>query len=172
MSRAAIFETLVGVAVIAVAALFLGYAYDASGRSLGRGSYELDAVFGRVDGVTVGSEVRMAGVKIGAVSKARLDELTYEARLGLAINSDIEVPDDSIAKIVSDGLIGGAIVSIEPGASETMLAAGGQIIQTQGAVDLLGLAVQAFTAPKAGDVDAGSASADGMDSLPDLEDIE
>lgn len=146
MNKAASFETIVGALVLLVAGAFLVYAYNASGADLARGAYRIDAVFGRVDGVTVGSEVRVAGVKVGSVSKNALDPETYEARLQLSVARDVKIPDDSIAKIVTDGVLGGAHVAIEPGASETMLAEGGAITMTQGSVDLLGIAVQAFTA--------------------------
>lgn len=145
MSRAGFFETVVGVFVIVVAAAFMVYAYGASGKALGRNTYELEAVFGRVDGVTVGSDVRIAGVKVGTVAANRLDLQTYEANVALAINKGITVPEDSVAKVVSDGLLGGAHIAIEPGAAEEMLRAGDKITITQGSVDLLGLAVQAFT---------------------------
>ena len=118
MNRAGFFETFVGLIVVAAAAAFLVYAYSVSGRDLTRGGYELSAVFGRVDGVAVGSEVRIAGVKVGAVSAQALDRSTYEARLTLAIAGDVPVPEDSVAKIVSDGVLGGAHVAIEPGAAE------------------------------------------------------
>jgi phospholipid/cholesterol/gamma-HCH transport system substrate-binding protein len=143
--KAGAFETIVGAFVILVASAFLLYAYQASGRSA-RGSYELAAVFGRIDGISVGSEVRIAGVKVGAVSANNLDPATYEARVKMQIDKQVKVPDDSLAKIVSDGLLGGAFISIEPGASEAMLSEGANITRTQGSVDLLGLAVEAFTA--------------------------
>lgn len=145
MSRAGFFETIVGVVVIAIAAGFLAYAYGASGKGVGRDHYRLGAVFGRVDGVTVGSEVRIAGVKVGSVSSNNLDPGTYEANVELAIDRDVGIPEDSIAKVVSDGLLGGAHISIEPGAAEEMLREGDKITITQGSVDLLGIAVQAFT---------------------------
>lgn len=145
MSRAGIFETVVGAGVIVVAALFMFYAYSQSGKDIARGAYSLNAVFGRVDGVTVGSEVRIAGIKVGNVAAYALDPRTYEARLRLSLSSEVKVPEDSVAKIVADGLIGGAHVSIEPGASDVMLAAGEQIVMTQGSVDLLGLAMRAFS---------------------------
>lgn len=145
MKGAGTFETAVGAVVIAVAALFLAYAYRASGENLERGAYRLSANFGRVDGVTVGADVRIAGVKIGTVVAPTLDTDTYEAKLSLLIARGVPVPEDSIAKIVTDGLLGGSHVSIEPGASDVMLADGESITITQGAVDLLGLAVEAFT---------------------------
>lgn len=151
MTRAGFFETVIGVLVVALAAAFLTYAYSVSGRDLERGAYELSAVFGKVDGISTGSEVRMAGVKVGTVRDADLDTKTYEARLKMAIAADVPVPEDSVAKIVSDGVLGGAHVSIEPGAAEEMLVAGDVITITRGSVDLLGLAVQAFTSNVSGD---------------------
>lgn len=145
MNRAAAFETVVGFVVIAVAALFMFYAYGVTGKDLGANQYRLDAVFGRIDGVTVGSEVRIAGVKVGSVSASRLDMNTYEANVRMSIDGEVTIPDDSIAKVVSDGLLGNAHISIEPGASLDMLGAGDKIAITQGSVDLLNLAVQNFT---------------------------
>ncbi|WP_425407831.1 outer membrane lipid asymmetry maintenance protein MlaD [Hyphococcus sp.] len=150
MSRAGFFETVVGVIVITVAVAFLVYAYGASGTALGKNSYELEAIFGRVDGVTIGSDVRIAGVKVGTVSANRLDQNTYEANVALAIDKGVGVPEDSVAKVVSDGILGGAHIAIEPGAAEEMLRAGDKITITQGSVDLLGLAVQAFTSQSGG----------------------
>ncbi|MCB2113419.1 MAG: outer membrane lipid asymmetry maintenance protein MlaD [Parvularculaceae bacterium] len=147
MSKGQLFESLVGVVVLAVAAAFLYYAYQTSGRAMTARTYSLNAVFGRVDGVSPGADVRISGVKVGSVAESALDPLTFEARVKLSVAKNIEVPEDSVAKVVSDGLLGGAHVAIEPGASDIMLAEGETIAITQGSVDLLGLAVQAFTNP-------------------------
>ncbi len=160
MSRSGFFETIVGLVVIAVAAGFLAYAYGASGQGIGRDHYRLGAVFGRVDGVTVGSEVRIAGVKVGSVAANSLDPKTYEANVELAIDGAVTIPQDSVAKVVSDGILGGAHISIEPGAADEMLNEGDRITMTQGSVDLLSLAVQAFTAPQSGKDKAEDPQAD------------
>lgn len=145
MSKGQLFESMIGVLVLAVAGIFLFYAYQASGRALTARTYTLGAVFGRVDGVTPGAEVRISGVKVGAVSLSVLDPKTFEARVTLSVARDVAIPEDSVAKVVSDGILGGAHVSIEPGGSDVMLAEGDTIAITQGSVDLLGLAMQAFT---------------------------
>lgn len=168
MTRAGAFETVVGLIVIVVAVVFMVYAYGVSGKMIGGDQYRLGAVFGRVDGITVGSEVRIAGVKVGAVAANQLNLDTYEADLQLIIDGHIPIPDDSVAKIMSDGILGGAHVAIEPGASDEMLREGDKITITQGSVDLLGLAVQAFTSQPAknGKSSAGKANDAGLNPDP------
>ncbi len=168
MDRSGIFETIIGMVVIAVAAAFMVYAYGVSGRNIGADHYRLEAVFGRVDGVTVGSEVRIAGVKIGSVAANRLNSDTYEADVELSIVADVQIPDDSVAKIVSDGFLGGAHVAIEPGASEEMMREGEKITITQGSVDLLGLAVQSFTNQSGGGGNTSDAGETELDPLGEL----
>ncbi len=131
-------ETLIGAAVLAVAGLFLTFAYSGTGIG-GISGYEVSAKFGRVNGVTVGSDVRMSGVKIGTVSGIEIDPEDYGAITHLTIGNDLQLPDDSSVRITSDGLLGSQYVSIEPGGSQTMIEPGGQIEYTQGAIDLIGL---------------------------------
>ncbi len=156
MSRAGAFETIVGLIVIAVAVAFLWYAAGVSGDRARVADYQLDAVFGRVDGLSVGADVKIAGISVGEVSGSVLDPATYEATVSMSINRDVQVPDDSVAKIVSDGFLGGAHVSIEPGASEEYFQEGDRITITRGSVDLLNLAVQAFTNQQGGKSDDAS----------------
>lgn len=167
MNRAEAFETIIGFFVVAIAVAFMVYAYGVTGQNAGRDSYSLDAVFGRVDGITIGSEVRIAGMKIGSVSAHQLNINTYEADLQLLITKGVPIPEDSIAKVVSDGFLGGAHISIEPGASEEMLLEGDKITITQGSVDLLGLAVQSFTNQKPEASDGGGNGLVEIDPLGD-----
>jgi phospholipid/cholesterol/gamma-HCH transport system substrate-binding protein len=81
----------------------------------------------------------MSGVKVGTVSSVALDAADYRAKLTIAVDPAIKVPMDSTAKIATDGLLGGAFVSIEPGGAADMLPAGGQFENTQGSVDLITL---------------------------------
>lgn len=129
-------ETIVGAAVAAVAVGFFVFAATQAGATSSANGYELFARFQRVDGVNVGSDVRVSGVKVGVVRAVGLDPDTYDARLTLAIEGNIQVLDDSTARIASDGLLGGAYVAIEPAGFDA-LPPGGEIPNTQGAVDLL-----------------------------------
>jgi len=131
-------ETLLGAAIAVIAVGFFAFAAAQAGQSAHSGGYELIARFQRVDGVDVGSDVRVSGVKVGIVRAVVLEAETYLARLTLSIDHGVQVLDDSTARIASDGLLGGAYVAIEP-AGMDVLAAGGEIPNTQGAVDLLTL---------------------------------
>ncbi|MGE0047048.1 MAG: outer membrane lipid asymmetry maintenance protein MlaD [Hyphomonadaceae bacterium] len=137
-------ETILGAIVAAVAVGFFIFASAQArqGESGAAGSYNLIARFQNVSGISVGSDVRVSGVKVGAVRDIRIDPQTYLAQLTFSIAPDIELSEDSTARIQSDGLLGGAYVSIEPGGGEP-LTAGGEIINTQGAVDLLTLLASA-----------------------------
>jgi phospholipid/cholesterol/gamma-HCH transport system substrate-binding protein len=131
-------ETLLGAAVTVVAIGFFAFAAAQAGQTAGGDRYDLTARFQRVDGVSVGTDVRVSGVKVGVVRAVALDPSTYLAQLTLSIDRSVEVLDDSTARIATDGLLGGAYVAIEPAGMDP-LAAGGEIPNTQGSVDLLTL---------------------------------
>ncbi|MXU65796.1 outer membrane lipid asymmetry maintenance protein MlaD [Oceanomicrobium pacificus] len=132
-------ETLIGAAVLAVAGGFLVYAAQTTGLSSGGDSYSLTANFRSIEGVSVGTDVRVAGVKVGRVTAIDLNPTTYEAVTSFSVSADIQLPDDSDVKISTEGLLGGNYVDITPGGSEFLLADGDEILNTQGAVSFLNL---------------------------------
>lgn len=136
-------ETLVGFGVLVVAAMFVFYGYSVTDSSSSDG-YVVSAEFDRVDGLTIGSDVRMSGIKVGSVSALSLDQKSYAANVSIIIDSDIDLPDDTSAKITSEGLLGGNYISLSAGGSEDMLLGGDEILYTQGSVDLIGLVSQAL----------------------------
>lgn len=145
-------ETLIGAVVLVVAGAFLFFAYNNAGVGTEAG-YELKAQFDRVDGLNVGSDVRLSGIKVGAVTRTALDPKTFRAEVTFTVHEDVRLPDDSAAKIASQGLLGGNYLQLDPGGSETDLQPGGSLRYTQGAVDLMGLigqAVFSFTGSKSG----------------------
>ncbi len=154
-----IVETLIGAVVIAVAIVFLFFAYTSSGVGPISGGYNVTARFNRADGVNVGTDVRLSGIKVGTVSKLSLDPKSYNAVLTLALDNNVKLPDDSSVRITSDGLLGNQYLSIEPGGSMDMIKAGGQIEYTQGSVDLIGLLGKFAFSPgsSGGGAPAGSA---------------
>ncbi|MDP7549277.1 MAG: outer membrane lipid asymmetry maintenance protein MlaD [Alphaproteobacteria bacterium] len=128
-------ETLIGAVVLAVAGFFLYFSYEKADIGVVQG-YTLMAKFDKVDGVKAGSDIMLAGIKVGTVMDQSLDTEEYLAVLTLSLSSDVKLPDDSAIKIASDGLLGGKYLSIDPGGSEDYLAAGEEIRFTQGSVDL------------------------------------
>lgn len=131
-------ETILGAIVAVVAVAFFAFAAAQAGQTSGAGGYELRGSFQRVDGVGVGSDVRVSGVKVGVVRAVALDPNTYNAVLTLVIDNGVQVPDSSTARIATDGLLGGGYVAIEPAGLDP-LPPGGEIMNTQGSVDLLTL---------------------------------
>ncbi len=131
-------ETLIGAAVIAIAGVFLFFAYTSTGSGPVSG-YDVTAQFNRIDGVAVGTDVRLSGIKIGSVTSLVLDPKNFEAVVHLSIASYVKLPDDSSVKITSEGLLGSNYLSVNPGGSPTDIKPGGRITDTQGAVDLIGL---------------------------------
>ncbi len=131
-------ETILGAVVVVAAVGFFAFAAAQAGQNTTGGGYDLRASFQRVDGVGVGSDVRISGVKVGVVRSVTLDPATYNAVLTLSVNNGVEVLDDSTARVATDGLLGGGYVSIEP-AGMDVLPAGGEIPNTQGSIDLLTL---------------------------------
>ena len=131
-------ETIMGAVVVAVPAAFLYFAYtNTSAGSLG--GYELTAKMPRVDGLATGTDVRLSGIKVGAVKALTLDPKTYLVTLHMNIRDDVPIPEDSSLLVTSSGLLGGSYLSISPGGSDKMLPPGGVITNVQGAVDLMGL---------------------------------
>jgi len=130
-----IVETIVGALVLVVAGAFVVYAFSKSDRA-GPGGYELVARFGRIDGLKPGADVTLSGVKVGSVTGFSLDPKTYQAVVRLGIASNVNLPADTHAKIVSESLLGGMVVVLEPGGDNTMLKSGGVIEQTQDSIPL------------------------------------
>jgi phospholipid/cholesterol/gamma-HCH transport system substrate-binding protein len=132
-------EVMVGGLVMAAAIGFLVYAAQIVGVSSSAGSYPLTASFRSLEGVNVGTDVRLAGVKIGSVNAVTLNATTYRADTIISIKDGIEIPDDSAITIASEGLLGGNFVEIVPGGSPFMYDPSSEIEDTQSAVSLVSL---------------------------------
>jgi phospholipid/cholesterol/gamma-HCH transport system substrate-binding protein len=136
-------ETIMGAAVLVVAVGFTAYAFSQSGASR-PGGYEIAARFDRIDGIKRGTDVTLAGMKVGTVISSEIDPKTYWAVVRFTVDSGIKLPADTSAKIMSEGLLGGGVVLLEPGSADAHLKPGEEIVKTQGArsiVELLAAAV-------------------------------
>lgn len=128
-------EALVGTLVLGLAAFILWFGYSKSGTNLSEG-YALSAYFNRIDGINVGNDIKMGGIKIGTVKHQSIDQKTFMARVDLSIHKEIEIPDDSSIAVVSDGLLGNKYLDISPGGSEENFKDGGVIEHTQSSINL------------------------------------
>ena len=125
-------EILVGMAVVVALALTLGLSYGGS-RLKPFGGYPLTATFNRVDGLIVGDDVRLSGIKVGSVERQVLDG-HYRALVTLRIIADVKLPTDTAAAIHTDGLFGTKFVILDPGGEDTYLEPGDAVSYTQDAV--------------------------------------
>ncbi|HEX6112924.1 MAG TPA: outer membrane lipid asymmetry maintenance protein MlaD [Geminicoccaceae bacterium] len=128
-------ETLLGAVVLIVAVGFLAFAYNTS-QVQENGGYELVARFDKVDGLERGSDVRISGIKVGTVLDQTLDPETYRAEVRFSLREDIQLPADTSAAVVSNGLLGGKYLALVPGGDIEMLEPGGEVTLTQSAVNL------------------------------------
>lgn len=116
--------------VALLALLVLGVLSFATTTTEKTAGFDITADFDRVDGLSVGDEVLMSGIKIGEVTRMILTE-SFRARLTLNIDDGVELPSDSDARILTDGLFGSKFIEVNPGAEEEFLEAGGEIEFTQ-----------------------------------------
>jgi phospholipid/cholesterol/gamma-HCH transport system substrate-binding protein len=135
MRRHGIAEVLTGAVVLLVAAGFLAYAVANSGRTAMSG-YPLYARFEHIDGLGVGADVRVAGVKVGSVTEEQIDPKSFLAVVGLNVRHDMKLPKDSAAIVTSESLLGGKYLSLQPGGDEATLQPGQTITITQSSVSL------------------------------------
>ena len=142
--RESVFEILTGLAVIVATVWFMFYATSngTDGQSGATETYEVTARFNNVLGITRGSDVRLAGVKVGIVSDLDMDFDRTEAVLTLRLDGRVELWDDAIVKVSSESLLGGSYIDLDAGGGGFELVATdgtGEILNPRGSVDLLTL---------------------------------
>ncbi len=131
-------ETIVGAIVLVTAAVFLTYALNTGGSQGGRGA-EYVARFDSADGLSVGSDVRISGVKVGSVADVELDPTTFQARVLVSVGRDFELPVDSAVSLRNEGLLGGIYLAVEPGVEVEFMQPGDEFAYGQGAIDVIRL---------------------------------
>lgn len=128
-------ELAVGLVAAGVLAVLIVIAFIGRQHPQDRG-YPLHAAFSHIDGLGVGSDVRLAGVTVGHVRHLQVDPHNFQAEVTFSVASNIQLPADSGAIITSDSLLGGKYIALTPGGDATMLKADGVIGETQGAISL------------------------------------
>lgn len=129
------FELITGVLVLIVFITAVILAIVGHGQKTIDG-YALNASFGQIDGLEIGSEVKLAGVSVGQVIQEKIDPKNYKAIVTFTVRPDIQLPVDTAAIITSDSLLGGKYIDLSPGGDETNLQAGQFLMHTQGSISL------------------------------------
>jgi phospholipid/cholesterol/gamma-HCH transport system substrate-binding protein len=127
---------LVGAGMLLIAVVFVASAFRGTGPDTTEG-YQITAVFNDASGLGPGTEVRIAGIKIGSVIDKRFDAEAFEAVVTLVIDQEIKLPTDSEAHVAPDGLLGGNFLLVKPGEGRTDIAPGGRFEKTFGAVSVV-----------------------------------
>ena len=138
MKRSAV-ELWVGLFVVAGLAALGVLAFKVGNLSSSdvRDAYKVTARFDNIGGLSVKAPVTLAGVRIGRVSDIRIDSDDYRAVVELSIQPDFNnLPMDTSASILTQGLLGAQYVGVEPGGDEEYLKDGDEIELTQSAVVL------------------------------------
>jgi phospholipid/cholesterol/gamma-HCH transport system substrate-binding protein len=130
-------ETVVGIFLV-IGLILVGYMTVKLGHVslFGDDSYRLTARFTSITGMRVGSPVYMLGIEVGRVDGLAMDQKSQRAAVSLRIKKGIDIYDDAIASIKTEGLIGDKYLSIDPGGGGNLLKPGGVITETQPPVDI------------------------------------
>jgi phospholipid/cholesterol/gamma-HCH transport system substrate-binding protein len=153
-------QAAVGLLVVLLAAWFVWFAWMRTGGGEKADAIHVTALFPNASGVNVGTDVRVAGLKIGSVTDQKLDPQSYQVAVRMAIDPKVKIPADSSAAITSEGLLGSTFIALIPGGETTPLKNGDTISDTQGAMDLMGLVGQ-FINKSGGDTSSASKNAAG-----------
>ncbi|MDF1747799.1 MAG: MlaD family protein [Alphaproteobacteria bacterium] len=130
---------LIGAATCVAIALFFAVGYSGNPAKREGNGYRLIGIYEDATGLNPGSPVLMAGLKVGAVRTLLLEKQTNEAVVQMTIEDGYEIPIDSEAKIISNGLAGGKYIRIVPGGDLTMMQPGETFQYVRGSIDFLTL---------------------------------
>ena len=133
-------ETVVGIFVV-IGLLCIAYMAINLGNVgfIGENTYSLYGKFTSVTGLRTGNPVNMLGLEIGRVEKFTMDQENQQVVVELKINKGIEIYDDAIASIKTEGLIGDKYVAVDPGGGGDLLANGDTITDTNSPTDIMDL---------------------------------
>ncbi len=122
------------VALGVAALVFLALKVGNLGGSSFSDAYQVTADFDNIGSLKVRAPVKSAGVVVGRVSAIAFDPSVYEARVTFTLDGRYHFPKDTIAKILTSGLLGEQYIGLVVGGDEKMLAAGEAMTMTQSAV--------------------------------------
>ena len=136
MAKRSKLEVGVGFAIIVVSLIFIHRIYQVSAlRGFKVRMKEVSATFSTIEGVSVGSDIKIGGVKIGFVDTTELTK-ELDVLVRMFIRNDIPIPSDSAISIASNGLLGGKYLKITPGGSDERMEEGSAFEYVQSSINL------------------------------------
>ena len=153
-------EAMIGAMVLALAGGFFYFTYERTDFGTVQG-YELTARFDRIDGINIGSDVRLAGIKVGSVLGQEIDAENFQAIVRISVSRDLRLPTDTFVRVASEGLLGGSYLLLDAGGLDEYLEDGDEFEFTESAMDLQNMIGQAIFNAGGGDEgvdDGGEAS--------------
>lgn len=135
-SRRDIAELVTGAIVLCALAVMLVATVLGEGRKSTGDGYQLGADFSHIDGLDIGSDVRLAGVTVGHVVSESVNPQTFKAHVVFTVRPDLHLSADTAAIITSDSLLGGKYIALSPGGDDKTLSPGATMTQTQGSISL------------------------------------
>ena len=148
-------EAVMGAIVLIIAGFFLVFAYTSSKGGTYSG-YPLAATFDRIDGLAVGNDIRVSGVKVGSVLSITIDPKTYLAEVAFTVRNGLVLPTDTVAEVTSESLMGGKYIALVPGGDEKVFAPGEKITYTQSSVSFESLIGKYLFSNKEGEKEESS----------------
>ena len=148
--RRNIIETVMGAVVLLTAIVFVVFALR-SGDTVNPDGYIVKATFVDAAGLADGTEVRLAGVKIGEITGQSLDMDRLLVTVIFTLDPSISLPEDTTARVVADGLLGGTAVRLDPGVSENRIPPGGEIRDARASVNIVDMIGQTIFSAGSGD---------------------
>ncbi len=138
--KANILDAFLGFVILLLTGLFIFYVYiKIDTKFFKADGLLLNARFENVDGIVVGSKVKLSGVNVGTVKSISIDPESFYAVVSMVFDKEFNFPDDTEASVQQEGLLGGSYISILPGGSDIMLSNNQEILYTQGSTSLLNL---------------------------------
>ncbi|HAA91996.1 MAG: outer membrane lipid asymmetry maintenance protein MlaD [Rhodospirillaceae bacterium] len=128
-------ETILGATVLSIIGISVYFAFSATDLKPDEG-YKVTAQFNAVDGLVVGGDVRIGGVKIGTVVDQKVDPESFKAVVTMTIRPDVRLTKDTQVRIGNDGLLGGNYIKLEPGGGKKLIGDGAELKKTKDVISL------------------------------------
>jgi phospholipid/cholesterol/gamma-HCH transport system substrate-binding protein len=128
-------EIITGAAVLLTTLIF-GIIIYRNNNLNSKDSYCITASFNDISGISVGSDVKVSGVKVGTVKSLEIVD-GYIVKTTITVNDNkLKIPRDSSLSIATDGIVGQKFISITPGVSEEYLKNMENIEDTRSSVNI------------------------------------